>query len=111
MQHPTPEQVEQMADYGRLRMPLETGGVLVKGKLLELPNSAPEDEQGDRYLLTIDQLRETIADATVDEVLFWHTHPQGHVGPSLYDLEGRLEGFQYMVVALQDDGAAVTTRY
>ena len=111
MQHPTPEQVDQMASLGRLRMPYETGGVLLRGNLIELPNSAPADDQGDRYVLTIDQLRETLGDASVDDVLFWHTHPAGGVGPSSVDLQARLPGFQYMVVALHVDGSAVTTRY
>lgn len=99
-----------MAVIGRLRSPLETGGVLLKGELLELPNQAPMDERTDRYLIYLGHLETVIGDASVDDVLFWHTHPGGMVGPSKMDMEGRLERFQYMVVALTENDA-IPVRY
>lgn len=99
-----------MAFLGSLRAPLETGGVLLRGVLIEMKNQAAEAERTDQYLFTVDALEAVIGDASIDEVLFWHTHPGGMVGPSKQDLEGRLEGFQYMVVALTED-AAIPVRY
>jgi proteasome lid subunit RPN8/RPN11 len=89
-------------------MPYETGGVLLRGKLIEIPNRALEM---DLYNITIDDLREVVGDAMPDEVLFWHTHPGGMIGPSSMDLDARLEGFQYMVVSLDIDGSHLATRY
>jgi len=34
------------------------------------------------------------------DVLVWHTHPSGHVGPSKRDWDGRVPGLRYLVVAL-----------
>lgn len=99
-----------MARLGDLRSPLETGGVLLKGRLLELKNEAAPADQYDSYSIKMPALEAAIGNATIDDVLFWHTHPAGNVGPSKMDLEGRLEGLQYMVVALTKDGA-IPVRY
>lgn len=109
MQHPTPEQLDQMASLARQRSPRETGGVLLRGELIEITNRAPEDCT-DLYNYTVDDLEAVIGDASVDEVLFWHTHPNGWIGPSRYDMESRLEGFQYLVVTITEN-AAIPVRY
>ena len=107
VQHPSPEQLDEMARLGQVASPRETGGVLLAGVLIEMPNQSSEE---DLYSFLIDDLEQVIGDATIDEVLFWHTHPGGNIGPSKYDLERRLEGFQYMVVALTPEGP-VPARY
>lgn len=34
------------------------------------------------------------------DVLVWHTHPSGSVGPSKGDVESKIDGLRYLVVAL-----------
>lgn len=38
-------------------------------------------------------------------IIFWHTHPRGNIGPSKGDLVNRVFGMYYLVVSLTDDGA------
>lgn len=42
---------------------------------------------------------------TPDDVWLWHTHPGGNVGPSRMDMQNRVEGVNYLVVALPDGPA------
>lgn len=35
-----------------------------------------------------------------EDVIVWHTHPSGMSGPSRGDLEHRVEGLKYLVVAI-----------
>lgn len=37
---------------------------------------------------------------TWSDVLIWHTHPTGSVGPSKRDMEYKVEGLRYLVVSL-----------
>lgn len=83
--------------------------MLARGELLELPNRAPEDCT-DRAVISADDIP---ADLTVDEVLFWHTHPGGNVGPSGSDLDlkRQMPDLQYLVVTLVKDGTYIATRF
>jgi proteasome lid subunit RPN8/RPN11 len=82
--------------------------LLFAGAIIELPNRSSED---DLYSFLVSDLEAVIGlDTPPSEVLFWHTHPGGNIGPSKYDLDRRLEGFQYMVVALTPEGP-VPARY
>jgi proteasome lid subunit RPN8/RPN11 len=110
VQHPTPEQLDEMARLGRLRFPQETGGVLHNGRLIEMPNRATPVDAVDSYLITVEDIFDAVGGATTEEVLFWHTHPGGMIGPSSVDLGSQIEGFQYMVVTVFPTDY-VATRY
>lgn len=38
----------------------------------------------------------------------WHSHPSGQVGPSRGDMREKLEGLQYMVVSVTEQGLLAT---
>lgn len=40
-----------------------------------------------------------------DNVIVWHTHPSGHVGPSREDMLYRVEGLKYLVVSVPNGEA------
>lgn len=40
-----------------------------------------------------------------EDVIVWHTHPSGFVGPSRGDMQNRVEGLKYLVVSLPDGEA------
>lgn len=58
---------------------------------------------------TVKQLLDdmTSAQRVWDNVIIWHTHPSGMVGPSRGDMHSRIEGLTYLVVSLPN-GEAVT---
>ena len=99
MNYVTDEDVRQILGYGLERYPHEACGVLVLGRpqgsrrLRELPNRAdtPEDE----VLMTSEDITRTLEGmgALVGglEVVFWHTHPGGNVGPSRMDMRFKRE--------------------
>jgi proteasome lid subunit RPN8/RPN11 len=51
---------------------------------------------------TIQQLTEDLGrdNPAWDNVIVWHTHPSGHVGPSDLDIKERIDGLKYLVVAI-----------
>lgn len=49
-----------------------------------------------------------IVDVAEDDLLLWHSHPSGFVGPSQGDLAEKLPGLRYMVVVLSHTSEDVT---
>ena len=51
---------------------------------------------------TIQQLLEDVGaeERVWEDVIVWHTHPSGYVGPSPGDMANRLEGLKYLVVSI-----------
>jgi proteasome lid subunit RPN8/RPN11 len=98
--------VPRVMEFGLLRMPKEACGVIVPELsapvdqwVLELVNRSESPENS--YLIDGETLRTISADPEVwDDCIIWHTHPSGNVGPSRRDLEYRIPGIKYLVVAL-----------
>lgn len=106
-----PEHVSEMARLGRLRAPREACGVFARGRVLELPNRAVENDLANFTVEDLLVAVQDLDDLDLDEMILWHTHPGGHVGPSRTDLELREQSLQYMVVALLPDGSHAGSRY
>lgn len=107
----TPEQMAEMAACGRLRSPREACGVLARGALAELPNRSSEDDLAWISKQDLEAALASHQDLRREELIFWHTHPGGFVGPSRTDLQNRVEGFSYLVVTLNADGTHTATAY
>ncbi|MGH9339839.1 MAG: hypothetical protein ACRD1R_09690 [Acidobacteriota bacterium] len=89
------ECIPQIVEAGVEAMPREIGGFICPdGTIFWLTNEAEEEQQ---WLVSADQLhhafnggnglRELGFDYT--DILVWHTHPSGFIGPSRQDLESR----------------------
>lgn len=116
--------VSEMGMIGKMRLPNEACGILlpyaVGGRqVLEVPNRAtmPHDSftmMGEDIALTLEMLFEhtPMSDRDVEkllgELVYWHTHPRGNVGPSKGDLQNKLPGSRNIVVAIHDDEALAT---
>lgn len=98
--------VPRILEIGLKRMPNEACGVIVPDLdwppdqwVIELENRSPDPLNS----FKIDPI--TVAQLLADpknwsDVLIWHTHPSGHVGPSKGDLDQRDARLKYLVVAL-----------
>lgn len=49
-----------------------------------------------------------IVDVAEGDLLLWHSHPSGYVGPSQGDLQAKLPGLRYMVVVLSHTSEDIT---
>jgi proteasome lid subunit RPN8/RPN11 len=98
--------VPQIIEIGMAELPKEACGIIIPELGLpsdqwvrQMANRSPSPETS----YAIDP--ETIAGLlrypeAWQDVIVWHTHPSGHVGPSRDDLKTRREGLRYLVVSL-----------
>ena len=103
--------VEEIARYGVIRRPEEACGLLLAGRVVELRNVSPLDRSCNYSFGTVEDIVRQLRTAQVDlarvsagDYVVWHTHPKGLIGPSPGDMEDRIDGLEYLVVALTDDG-------
>ena len=96
---------------------VEVGGLIIPSAedlskwVHQLPNISKSPE--DSCLLDMDAIDETMIGllSKVDnpeDVWLWHTHPGGNIGPSRTDLDCRVPGVCYLVVAIP---SGIATRY
>lgn len=114
--------VEEMASIGRDRSPSEAAGVLLpfpfRGRqIIELPNRSltPHDHfemRGEDLVLALEEFASVHTSPKVwNELVLWHTHPSGNVGPSKYDLQHKMPNLRHLVVSLPEEGEALATWY
>lgn len=112
--------VDEMERIGRERMPCEAAGILLpfpwrNQQVIELPNRSktPQDHfemHGDDIALALERFLDDYPDPSVwKQVVIWHTHPGGNIGPSKYDMESKIDDLRYLVVTLLKDGGALAT--
>jgi proteasome lid subunit RPN8/RPN11 len=106
--------------YGLEERPFEACGVIVPN-LNEAPGSWVRkminraDNPMNSYRLDPEMIQQLSADLTPEEdqqrvwedVIVWHTHPSGSVGPSAGDMEYRVEGLKYLVVSIPNGEAVL----
>lgn len=98
--------VPKIVELGMARLPHEACGVVVPD--LDQPAEFWVHELVNRSSDPLNSYRidpETVAKLLVDpevweDVLIWHTHPSGHIGPSIDDMRQRDQRLKYLVVAL-----------
>ena len=98
--------VPRILEIGLLRIPNEACGVVVPDFekpaddwVIELKNRSKTPWNSYDVDMRIIQGIVTSPESWSD-VLIWHTHPSGHVGPSRRDWETMVEGAKYLVVAM-----------
>ena len=98
--------IPRIVEIGMLRLPNEACGVVIPDLNLpaeewvhELANRSPDPTNSFKIdPTTVNDL--LVSPELWDDVLIWHTHPSGHIGPSKGDLAQRHPKLKYLVVAL-----------
>lgn len=110
-----PEAVDEIMKLGNQAMPQEACGVLIlkfpRHFVRPLTNTSPTPEKA--YEVNNQELVETLVDLIEaenivfarEDVIIWHTHPSGHVGPSRGDIAAKEPTLNYLVVALPNGEA------
>lgn len=133
----TQEVIDQILAMGMERAPLEACGIILGGletggtQVIELFNRSPDPENA--YVIERDDIVDAVNSWDAEfspavptdfghyDIVVWHTHPNGFIGPSRGDLEHREPGCRYLVVNLpthnlksnpaDTDGRAVGCQY
>jgi len=94
------------------RAPLEAVGlILPDDDIIELPNRSDEPE--DQFVASRNDIIEALSDIKgidLENVVLFHTHPGGGVGPSKIDMRNKTP-FQYHLVVTVVDGDVVYSWY
>jgi proteasome lid subunit RPN8/RPN11 len=98
--------VPQIMEIGLRRAPNEACGIVVPD--LDVPAADWVHELQNRssdpltsYEIDTATIKQLVDDPDAwADVLVWHTHPKGGVGPSKGDMESKVQGLRYLVVAL-----------
>jgi len=103
--------VPRIIEIGMLRLPNEACGVIIPD--LDVPADQWVHELKNRSTDPTNSFKidpSTVTQLLVnpdhwEDVLIWHTHPSGHVGPSKQDLQHRHPKLKYLVVSLPNGEA------
>lgn len=105
--------IPRIMEIGMLRAPKEACGLVVPSLsvpaddwVIEMTNRA--DNPYSSYAIDTETVRQLLDDKDAwSDVLVWHTHPSGLVGPSQGDIKAKVEGLRYLVVALPTGEASM----
>lgn len=111
--------VDEMARIGNERKPCEAAGLLLPfihngRQVIELPNRSmtPHDHfemHFDDIQMELKSFVDDHPDPSVwNQIVLWHTHPAGNLGPSKYDLESKTDNLRHLVITLREEGALAT---
>lgn len=103
-----------IAEIGVDRQPNEACGIILptlhKGKRVwELPNRSLRPH--DSFEMHGSDIAIVVADwdGPYEEIVIWHTHPGGNVGPSRADMANRVTQLPNLVVTITEEGAPLAT--
>lgn len=84
------------------RAPGEAVGLILSDdRIIELPNRAESPEA--QFVTSRDDIIAALDDELqLEDVVFWHSHPGGGIGPSRIDMQQRTLFHNHLVVALVD---------
>ena len=91
----------------RFEYPKEAVGIIHGDKVYQLTNISPEPHK--EFAVDVDELKRLLKYRTTDirdiydNVFFWHSHPNGGVGPSRFDMQNRTPLKHHLVVALVEE--------
>lgn len=116
MIHLSPEMVDKLHSVGVKEAPKEACGLLfADGTLVELPNRSDSPtcsfkiEWADARDALESLGRSELMQSGVTDVLVWHTHPSGLIGPSTLDVHQKRswQGVQAAVITLNKERTVV----
>jgi proteasome lid subunit RPN8/RPN11 len=110
--------IQEIGRIGVERKPCEAVGVLLpfpwRGqRVWEMPNRSKTPHNtfeihSSDIVITLQEWVDEVTEAEWSNIVLWHTHPDGQVGPSTADLENKIEQCGNLVVALTEDGPVPT---
>lgn len=113
----TQEAAVALQKIALLRAPVEAVGLMMPDEeILELPNRAEEGTSNFSFMpedIVIAMELHDIDPEIVhwEDVILWHSHPSGGVGPSRTDMRHKLPRMQHLVITLMPDGDMKLTQY
>jgi proteasome lid subunit RPN8/RPN11 len=113
----TPLLIAEIVRIGLDRTPNEACGILLPPpgdtfrfrshhkQVIELPNRShtPRDSYeiwGSDIVQDLIDWLDNVNDPAKNDMVIWHTHPSGSVGPSRGDLDNKIGDFTYLVVSI-----------
>jgi proteasome lid subunit RPN8/RPN11 len=126
----TKQILDAIGRIGRDRLPNEACGLILPPpgdasrapgmhrQVIELPNrsSSPRDS----YEIGMHDIevalekwgeQEGVTSDDIAQMVVWHTHPSGHIGPSRGDMRAKASDLAYLVVTLLTDGTNVHSAF
>lgn len=114
--------IDEIVRIGRDRAPAEACGIItpepIRGRWVwECVNrsESPNDSmvmRGQDVVLLLERLYPDVPHNIIPRLVVWHTHPQGNVGPSAFDLQHKPPKLRCLVVALgKGDEVSLATWY
>lgn len=110
--------IAELERIGKDRLPNEACGIIIptpwRGRqIFEMPNRSMHPR--DSFQFTTDDLYielkgwvEATDHDVWNDIVIWHTHPAGGVGPSRQDMRSKIPKVGHLVVALTENGAVPT---
>jgi proteasome lid subunit RPN8/RPN11 len=106
--------VREIGHIGEERSPAEACGIMLptphKGKRVwELPNRS--NRSNDSFVMLGSDIAMVLGDwdGPYEEIVMWHTHPAGNVGPSQADIQNRVVKFPNLVVTIRKGDKPLAT--
>lgn len=99
-----------IGEIGERREPAEACGIVIHAQqVIELPNRSLTPHSTFRMLMEdiafeLDRRKERLTEEQWLEMVIWHTHPGGLIGPSRTDIKNKVPRLRHLVVALTEDG-------
>lgn len=113
----TEELLEAINLIARNQAPLEACGIILPtphegNQVISVPNRADNPKQAFKVLgndirVAMGSWLETAESDELRQVILWHSHPNGGIGPSRIDMRAKdrkITGLAYLVVSLTEDG-------
>jgi proteasome lid subunit RPN8/RPN11 len=106
--------VHRIMAIAELRHPAEAVGMMIDDQVLELPNRSLKPLSS--FLFTPADIALTLQNNNIDpniwqrpgDIILWHTHPSGGVGPSRLDVQNKLQYVRHLVVTVTPEGPIPT---
>ena len=101
--------IHTLGQLALAKAPNEAVGLIVRGdQVVELTNGSdhPEDSFSvgvDDITLQLDRLGLILTQDEWHEVILWHSHPGGGIGPSRVDMRNRVPAWAHLVITLTPD--------
>lgn len=109
----TEQMVAKIETIALRRAPAEAVGLIFGSRIIELPNRSTQQNNSftikpTDIVLALESEGVTDIDFENADLVLWHSHPSGGVGPSRIDMQNKVPHFHHLVVALVAEGAIPT---